>query len=139
MQVGPVGFAFNYTFNVTNNNYLAASLSNGEATVSFTDITDLGVEQAITVFDGQFASTTVPGRTTQKILMSVNVTIPAVNFSNTQGKSLKLQPIDALKRVVLHDVCSKTAGKCGENTGGGDVPTVRTVICPSRANVVGAH
>ena len=122
-----MGFAFNYTFNVTNNNYLPATLSNGEATVSFTDITDQGEEQAIIVFDGQFASTTVAGRTTQTVLMSVNVTIPAVNFSNTvDSRSLQLQPIDALKRVVLHDVCQKTAGKCGEHTGGGDVPTVRT-------------
>ena len=67
LQVGPVGFVFNYTFNVTNNNYLSATLSDGCATVSFTDITDEGEEQAIIVFDGEFASTTVEPRTTQTV------------------------------------------------------------------------
>lgn len=70
LQVGPVGFVFNYTFNVTNNNYLSATLSDGCATVSFTDITDEGEEQAIIVFDGEFASTTVEPRTTQTVLLS---------------------------------------------------------------------
>eukprot|EP00038_Savillea_parva_P002806 m.117961 g.117961 ORF g.117961 m.117961 type:complete len:525 (+) comp10959_c0_seq5:282-1856(+) len=122
-QIGPIGFVFNYTFTVVNDNYLPTSLLDGHAAVSFTDITDSGEEQDIVVFDGDFSETEVPARSTRSVVVPVNVTIDAVNFSNTVSRDkLVLKPIESLKRIILHDVCAKTAGKCGKDAGGGDLP-----------------
>mmetsp|Transcript_31933 Transcript_31933/g.83685 ORF Transcript_31933/g.83685 Transcript_31933/m.83685 type:complete len:480 (-) Transcript_31933:64-1503(-) len=122
-QIGPIGFVFNYTLTVSNENYLAVTLVGGHATVAFTDITDSGEEQNILVFDGAFGSSQIPARSTSTVIVPVNVTIGAVNFSNTamHAKTV-LKPIESLKRIILHDVCVKTAGKCGKDAGGGDLP-----------------
>lgn len=135
-QIGPIGFVFNYTFSVNNMNYLPAMVENGYADVSFTDITDDGEEQQIVVFDGQFSSISIPARSTSTLVLPVNVTIAEVNFTNTQPHDkLKLVPIESLKRVVLHDVCAKTAGKCGKDVGGGDLPERNQFFVTFRMNL----
>jgi hypothetical protein len=137
-QVGPVGFIFNYSFSITNDNYLAATLLKGHVAIAFTDITDSGEEQSISVFDGEFSGAEIPARSTRTVIVPINVTIDAVNFTKTlphSGMDKVLVPIESLKRIILHDVCAKTAGKCGKDAGGGDLPERNQFFVTLRMNL----
>lgn len=113
--IGPLWFAFNYTVSVSNSNYFGAHLVDGLITLQYTDATIEGQTVQLPLAAVNLREHSVPARDTSELVVPINVSLPRWNSTGQKEEN-------ELLRDLLHDVCSKAAGKCINPSGSGDDP-----------------